>query len=252
MYRADFIRSLPRRSNSVARFLSGINGSCVEVHAGMRHFSVNPFVVFLLLFGALAPLLEAVPPKSERSFWVISNGFHSSLAFRAGDVPGLPLPGNNGRADYLLIGWGAADYYQGRANPWTFLKAIFWRNRSALHVVPVRGSLRKRFARSDIVRLQLTSGQFAILARELDRSFARDSRGNRILLGPGYFTDSCFYAGSEQFYFPKMCNTWVAQKLHRSGLPIGVYTSFAASELLWQSGKIGWREQWRRRPVDAF
>jgi hypothetical protein len=48
--------------------------------------------------------------------WLVSNGFHSSLAFRASDVPELAKLTAERRPSYVLIGWGEADFYRFPSN----------------------------------------------------------------------------------------------------------------------------------------
>ena len=205
-----------------------------------------------LFFLALALGGHVAAAEETRPVWLVSNGFHTSLALRARDVPFRREIIGDPRADALLIGWGEADFYQGRVNAWTFGKSIFWPCPSVLHIVPLRGAVAARFAHSAVLRLTLPAAQFRTLLAQLDTAFARDPRGRRLFVARGYFADSRFYRGRERFYFPKMCNVWVAQKLHRSGLPFFVPGTMAASELMWQAQHFSHREQWLRRPVDAF
>ncbi len=152
----------------------------------------------------------------------------------------------------MLFGWGAGDFYRGHANPWTLFTAIIGANQSVLHIVPVRGSLTARFPHSDIIQLDLPRPDVRILAAEIDRAFALDSHRERIAAGRGYYPESRFYAGRERFYFPKMCNVWVAQKLRRSGVPVTASAALIASDLVRQTEKLGHRLHSRRRPADAF
>lgn len=183
--------------------------------------------------------------------WLVSNGFHTSLAFRAADVPFRSEIVGSG-VDEILIGWGAADYYRGRVNPWTCLTAIAWPTRGLIHVVPIRRGVAAQFRHSDVIELSLSSSQLRTLLRQIDDAFARDAARQRVFVGRGYYADSRFYASRERFYFPKMCNVWVAQKLRRSGVPVCVPTAMVANDLVWQAGKLGQRRQWLRRPVDGF
>lgn len=204
---------------------------------------------------ATALLLALCGPargEATRQVWLVGNGFHSAIAIRTNDLPGGREMSGDPRADELLIGWGDADFFRRKINPWTVLAAICWPTPSILHVVPVRGSVAARFPRSDVIELTLPRSRHRALCAELDAAFARDARGRRIFVQRGYFAASRFYAGRESFYFPKMCNLWVAQKLQHAGVPVFSPTAFFAGELTRQAGKTGVRLQSRRRPVDAF
>lgn len=204
------------------------------------------------LVAASGALSGCAFADDARSVWLVSNGFHTSLAFRSRDVTFLREVTAESRVDGLLIGWGAADYYRGKVNPWTCLKAIAWPSPGILHVVPIRGNVAARFRHSDVIELSLSSSQFRFLLRQIDDAFARDASGRRVFITRGYFQDSRFYLSRERFYFPKMCNVWVAQKLRRSGVPVFVPTAMVANDLVWQADKLGKRRQWLRRPLDAF
>ena len=207
------------------------------------------FIAILLFFAACARVDAA---EKMRPVWLVGNGFHTSLAFRVRDFPASAAWSGDRDADHLLIGWGAADFYRGRTDLWTICRSIGWPTPSALHVVPVRGAVARRFLHSDVIRLQLPSENARRFFAALDASFARDKDGRRRLLGPGYFLRSRFYAGREHFCFFKMCNVWFAQKLRRSGVPINPLTSITAAELARQVAKVGHREHTRSKPLDAF
>ena len=183
--------------------------------------------------------------------WVVSNGFHTSLALRAADLPLAKEVFGSGQADVVLLGWGARDIYRGYNNPWTVCEAVFG-GPSLLHVIPIRGTVRSRFLHSDIVRFDLPCDRVRALARELERAFARDELGRLEPQGRGYYAESRFYRGRERFYFPKVCNTWVASKLQRSGVPLCVPASLLAPVLIRQAARAGKREERRSAPVDAF
>lgn len=182
----------------------------------------------------------------------MSNGFHTSLAFRTRDLPYAREISGDSQSSALLIGWGGGDFYRGHANPWTFLKAMIGVGPSVIHVVPMRVSVAERFRQSDVVRFDLSVEHHRNLVAEMDRAFARDERGARVALGRGYFAQSRFYEGRAKFYFPKMCNTWVALKLRHAGVPIFVPTAIIAGNLSWQAAKTGRRQQTLKKPADGF
>lgn len=201
----------------------------------------------VLLLCANAKALEA-----QATVWIVSNGFHTSFAFRSRDLPFGRCVANDKEAQYLLIGWGAGDFYRGKVNPWTFLEALLGIGPSLLHVVPVCGRIGSRFSHSDIVSLSMPVSRLKTLAAEVDRAFTRRQDGSRVFEGRGYYLDSRFYLAREHFYFPHMCNTWVALKLRRSGFPIFIPTAIVAEDLIDQAARLGTVIQHRSRPADGF
>jgi len=206
----------------------------------------------LLLIGCLQSAALGRCAPTSQPVWLISNGLHTSFVFRVADLPFASEIRADPRADKLIIGWGAADVYRSNVNPWTLCKAVLGAGESLLHIVSLRGSIAGRFAHSDIVELDLPRAEFQKLAHEIDHAFRRDACGRRILSGPGYYGDSRFYAGADHFHIVRVCNTWVAGKLHRSGVPIFVPTSIFAPELVRQASKFGQRQQYRSLPRDGF
>jgi len=140
--------------------------------------------------------------------------------------------------DELAIGWGASADYRGPSTPWTVLQAMF-PNHAALHIVPIRGAITRRFPHSDVVLLWLKPGSFFKLISEIDRSFAFTPDHRRIFLGRGHFPDGRFYASSERFYFPYVCNTWVAIKLRHAGVPFFLPRAILSNSLILQAGEKG-------------
>lgn len=190
--------------------------------------------------------------ETTRPVWLVSNGFHSSLGFRAADFPNAKNLTGDSQPDILLIGWGATRFYEGHNDPISLFRAIFGLDSSALHVVPVRGRLNLHWSHSDIVRIELPVGRHRELVREIAQSFARDSAGHLRLLGRGYFPDSRFYLSRDHFFFPKMCNLWVAQKLQHAGLSLHGPILLMASPLVLRALPAGRREGVLRNPVDNF
>jgi uncharacterized protein (TIGR02117 family) len=186
--------------------------------------------------------------------WLVSNGFHTSIAVRRADVPRVfSALSDDTQAEHLLIGWGAAIYYTARKiTPVLFCRATCFPTASALHIVPVRGPLARRFPHSDILRFDVSREQMAELSRFLSDAVRRYPSGKPVVLGPGYFPRSHFYAGRHIFWFPVTCNIWSARALRRAGVPVNAATSVTAASLIRQALRYGRREQWRRRPVDKF
>ncbi len=170
--------------------------------------------------------------------WLLGNDFHTSLVLRARDVPYRAEITGVRDADELAFGFGAAADYRGPSTPWTVLQAIF-PNRGALHVVPIRGTIGRRFPNSDLVVLWLSREQLARLVEEMNRSFAFTPDHHRIFLWRGHYADSRFYQSSERFYFPYVCNEWAAIKLGHAGVPFFLPRAILSNSLILQAGEKG-------------
>lgn len=232
---------LSRRDNfSLPRGAGGVDVSRMSV----SRFAKVAAVALLAAFSGAAA--SAVP------VWVVGNGFHSSLGVRVRDVPAWrALPVARG-AERLLIGWGDAQWYQGNENIGTFFSAVFWPTPSILLLVPVREPFAKKYPHSDVIRLELTDAQFAKLRARLESAFARDASGRPIYAGKGFAPRSAYYLGSGSFYFPKMCNYWVAEQLQKSGIPLSRFRSISAAGLVHETAPHGTVESRRGGKKDYF
>jgi uncharacterized protein (TIGR02117 family) len=203
-----------------------------------------------LSFIGLGPLLL----RAEH-VWLVSNGFHTSVGFRARDLTkDVRALSADPDAEHLLFGWGAAIYYTApKVTPIVFCRATFLPTASAVHVVPVRESFARRFAHSDVFRFEVTPAAMRRVSRILRESVRRTAGdGAPMALGRGFFPGSRFYAGTEIFWVPITCNTWSARVLGEAGVRMPMACAFAAPNLVWLSRKKGVREQYRRLPVDGF
>ena len=67
-----------------------------------------------------------------------------------------------------------------------------------------------------------------------------DSGGNSLsACHAGHFADSRFYETRERFYFPYVCNEWIALKLRRSGLPFFLPRAILSESLVAQASHLG-------------
>ncbi|RYD77528.1 MAG: DUF2459 domain-containing protein [Verrucomicrobiaceae bacterium] len=212
-------------------------------------------VVLWMVFAA-TPTLQAQERSADRPHpvWVMGNGFHTSLALRTSDAgPLLRHAVRDPRAPWVVVGWGDRDYFMAkRVTPWITLKAVCWPTESALHIAPLRKPPEAVYRRSDIVRLALTSMELAQLRIYLDSQFATDRYGHPVFLRNGFSAKSAFFLGSEKFYFPKMCNWWVADGLRETGIPLSRVRSITAHELMRQVKRYGVRTGVRQHPSDGF
>jgi hypothetical protein len=89
------------------------------------------------------------------------------------------------------------------------------------------------------VLLWLKPASFAKLVGEIDQSFARTRDGRRIYIGRGVFATGRFYASRERFYFPYVCNMWVAVKLGHAGVPFFLPRAILSNSLILQAREKG-------------
>ena len=189
--------------------------------------------------------------SADEPVWLLGNNFHTSIVLRARDVPYRDEIAGDRQADELAIGWGAKEYYRKGASFWNLVQALVPLP-GAIQVIPVRGPITRRFPDSDVVLLKLTPEGLATLVGEIDRSFALTRDHQRIPLGCGYYAESRFYLSSERFYFPYVCNSWIALKLKRAGVPLALDKTVKADGLVREASKVGVVVQRHHGTLDNF
>jgi hypothetical protein len=193
-------------------------------------------LIFILAAGWCGRASAAA--AADEPVWLLGNDFHTSIVLRARDVPYRDEITGDRQADELAIGWGAKEYYRKGASFWNLIQALVPLP-GAIQVIPVRGPITKRFPDSDVILLRLTPEGLSTLVREIDDSFAFTPDHQRISLGRGYYADSRFYLSQERFYFPYVCNSWIALKLKRAGVPFSLAGTVKAEGLVRQASKVG-------------
>jgi len=187
----------------------------------------------LLLVGLAAYAATPIAPASStvlteaasaaRTLHVVGHGWHTGIVLRAADVPAdaWPARADFPDAQYLEIGWGNRAYYQA-ADPgaWLALKAAFWPAPSVLHVVAFDGAVERYFSAAEVIELDVSEAGLQRLIKHLRASHERDAAGRPVVLGPGLYGRSRFYASHERFHLFKTCNVWVAAALREAGLPV--------------------------------
>lgn len=185
---------------------------------------MRAFVLCWLLCGCATPPVAELPeaPAAD-SIFLVSQGWHTGIAVRRADIPDPLLPEKRDfpGARYLEVGWGERDFYMaGTAGPWLAFKAVFFANRSVLHVAGVPGDLAILFPRSEIVEIRLSRPALEGLLRHVHDAVERAGPGAAAPLGQGLYGDSHFYAGRETFHLLRNCNVWTAEALRAAGLPV--------------------------------
>ncbi len=131
-------------------------------------------------------------------------------------------------ARWLLLGWGARDFYA-TVGSYTDLSArAIWRGITgddAVMRVDVVGAFTANFP---VRKLALNDDQFNALLAAISGSFAAPEPLDHNGLGP---TDS-FYPATGRFNILRTCNVWVGEMIRAAGLRFGVWTPLPASVTL--------------------
>ena len=156
-------------------------------------------------FDILLPLTEAI---------------RSRFAFA--ERQGVPV--TNPGARFLVVGWGSEGFYTTTGSYADLTPRKIWNaatgDTATLHL-DVAGDLTRV---SDLVWLDISTAQLALLAETIATSLTLDPAGTPIPLAAHYGPTDAFYAANGDFHLFHTCNAWVGETLRAAGIPFGRWT----------------------------
>ncbi len=185
------------------------------------------------LLGAVAPGASADLPRAADQFVGLVRGpIHYDLLLpltpeirsHFGYAKGAGVDIANPNAEWLVVGWGARDFYTSTATLAQINKSAVWHgivgDDSVIHL-DISGNLR---GVDSIDFRGLSRAQMGALIDFIDSSFQRDQTGQPIALTERFSDHDAFFAGRGQFNLFRTCNVWIGEALRAAGLPFGVWT----------------------------
>jgi uncharacterized protein (TIGR02117 family) len=187
----------------------------------------------LLLLSAMAPWLTGcastpvAPYTGEASrsgvVYLITGGWHTEIglsrdAAAQGLLPSLLESFPDAR--YLVFGWGERAYYTSpNRGSGDALRALA-PGPAALLVIPLSVPPPEAFGPESVLALPVSTPGLAHLDAYLRDQVATDANGTPLRIAAGPELGSAFYASTGEYSIARTCNTWTAEALHVSGLPI--------------------------------
>jgi hypothetical protein len=220
-----------------------------ELVAVPSYAKANPAGMLLACTIAVSTLLEGCaahepnrialepPPAHARSIFVVAHRYHSGLAVRARNVPEAAWPARRDfpNADYLEVGWGEREYYA-TENPTLsiILHAVFVPSLSAIHVVPVSGSLTRYFLDSEIIELEVPQAGFERMVDFIRDTYELDANGEPIIVASGPHDPGRFYGSWRKLRRSEYRHVWGARAVAAAGLPVHSEEATTVGRLLRQ------------------
>ena len=199
------------------------------------------FIFLLLSVSGCGSSLswQSVPDsiENERSVYVVNHGWHTGLILSYESLVGLPhIEETLGYSPYYEFGWGDADFYQTeQITSGVTLKAILWPTDSVLHVVSVSTDPHAHFPQSEMVEVHLSRQGLGRLVDYISASFYRDPDSQLIPLSRRIYKNSHFFKAIGGYQLTNNCNTWVAEALERSGVPVSSFLTLTSDGVMQQT-----------------
>jgi Protein of unknown function (DUF2459) len=179
--------------------------------------------------------IDAATPDSLRSIYVVRRGWHTGVAIAAADWPHQnwdvlsDFPG----VEYLEFGWGDERFYQAETNTvWSGMRAGLFSTSSVIHVIGLSEPTPAAAEANEVVEVRVAMERLRKLAASIEREFADaypTPTGATLNASPA---PNRFYKAQRRFYFPRMCNWWIAARLAEAGCPVEPWTVMLASRVI--------------------
>jgi uncharacterized protein (TIGR02117 family) len=186
-------------------------------------------VIGTIVLGAALAGCATAPPSADltagprtETIYLIERGWHTDIGITAEQLdPSLAaLRGDLPGARVFVIGFGERAYLLRREHDFGDMLAALIPGPGALLVTFLRDPPQVAFPPADVVPLRVSVRGLARLNGFLARSFERAPDGAPRHIAPGPYPGSLFYAASETYGGTFTCNTWTAEGLQATGLPV--------------------------------
>ncbi len=174
------------------------------------------------------------PEAGGVAIHITSNGWHSEIVVPRALIPAdaIPEAGDFPQARYLSFGWGDAEYYPAPDKTLGMtLRAALIPTASVVHLAGLTAHPQDVFPGNEIIELRISREGFDRLIEHIHASFAREADRSVI---PGLYSFSRFYPATGEFHLLNTCNTWTAEGLERAGLPVQIFGTVEAEDLMQQ------------------
>ncbi len=189
---------------------------------------IASLIVIALVEGLSGCASSPVPPYAGHaprlaSIYVISQGWHTEIGLPARAMTGslAALKRASPDSQFFVFGWGQRDYYMAQ-NPGLgdLLKASV-PGPAVILIIPLTRPPPEFFAAdASVFTIRVSQDGLDRLSQFIWRYIEEDSDHVPHRLGNGPYPGSSFYTSSGTYSLANTCNTWTAEALHVSGLPV--------------------------------
>jgi uncharacterized protein (TIGR02117 family) len=183
-------------------------------------------------------------PKVE-TLYVIASSWHTEIGLPAHAITGplMALRSTAPEAQYFVFGWGQRNYYMARDPGFGDLVEAAVATPAVMLVIPLNVSPREFFAASSVFSISTSREGLDRLSRFLWDYLEKDPPLVPRRVGDGPYSASTFYASTGTYSLGNTCNTWTAEALRISGLPVSASGVVFAHQVVTQVQGLPERQQ---------
>ncbi len=195
--------------------------------AGERWHFAAPALWLVLAYVLAACVWSPVEPYAGQAprletLYVIASSWHTEIGLPAHALTGplTALQSAAPEARYFVFGWGQRNYYMARDPGLGDLVEATIPAPAVMLVIPLEVSPRAFFADSSVYTVRTSREGLDRLSRFLWGYLEKDMQLVPRQVGNGPYPGSMFYASTGTYSLGNTCNTWTAEALRISGLPV--------------------------------
>jgi hypothetical protein len=211
----------------------------IRATIGWSHAAL--FVSMLLAGCSAAPPLapERAPLAPAAMVYVARRGWHIDVGFALSDLEpplaalGAQFPG----ARYLTFGFGDRRYLMSRNHGGPQLLAALWPGPGLLLVTALKGTPAEAFGVDQVMAVRVDREQLRAVQAFIWQSLSvRPDGAGPLAAGP--YEGSLYYDAALRYSALHTCNTWAAEAIRASGLPIHAAGVVFAGQLWGQISRL--------------
>lgn len=172
-------------------------------------------------------------PRHDVSAYLIASGWHTEIALRVSAMTGplQTLARDFPSSDYLVFGWGEREYYMARQPSLSDALRALFPGPAVLLVTPLDRAPRELLVDTRVFGIGLSTAGLGRLVDYVWAALARSADGTPRRLTTGPYPGSVFYAATGTYSAGYTCNTWTADGLRVSGIPVSAAGVVLAGQL---------------------
>jgi hypothetical protein len=211
----------------------------------MLGYVVACLTLIPLLQGCSEPRSAPPPSPNEAIVYVIQRDWHTEVGFAVEGITGplavvaRPYPG----ARFLTFGFGERQFLTSRITDIGTMIGALLPSRSALLMTVLKVTPQQAFGSEAVVPLRISKVGQQQLVNAVWRELERSTSGDPVTLAEGPYPGSEFLAARHTYDGLYTCNTWTAETLRVSGLPVPATGVLFAGQVM---GAVRWIEAKQR------